>query len=183
MPEGIIFLLISAPSLGVYYCQQFTLSVCHKLQIASSFLFLDGVEPFFGFQFSVTPSTKCSYIFDLCPPTPTICSPKFAQNRLYKSACMADRPEMFGPTRGFSGWPITLNLAKCCGADPCCHGNEIWVRRGDPVAYRLVLSVRSSVRSCVSLTKERLLTRYLGKISDRFSPPNLCKIDVFLCNG
>ena len=20
----------------------------------------------------------------------------------------------------------------------CCHGNEIWARRGDPVAYRLV---------------------------------------------
>ena len=25
-----------------------------------------------------------------------------------------------------------------CGADPCCHGNELWARRGDPVAYRLV---------------------------------------------
>jgi len=24
------------------------------------------------------------------------------------------------------------------GADPCCHGNEIWARHGDPVAYRLV---------------------------------------------
>jgi len=24
-------------------------------------------------------------------------------------------------------------------ADPCCHGNEIWAKRGDPVAYRLVL--------------------------------------------
>jgi len=24
------------------------------------------------------------------------------------------------------------------GADPCCHGNEIWPRRGDLVAYRLV---------------------------------------------
>jgi len=22
-------------------------------------------------------------------------------------------------------------------ADPCCHGNDIWARRGDPVAYRL----------------------------------------------
>jgi len=25
-----------------------------------------------------------------------------------------------------------------CGADPCCHGNDIWARRGDLVAYRLV---------------------------------------------
>jgi len=32
-----------------------------------------------------------------------------------KSACMANRPEMFWPTRG---------------ADPCCHGNDIWARRG-----------------------------------------------------
>jgi len=28
---------------------------------------------------------------------------------------MADRPEMFRPTRGFSGWPIRWNHAKCCG--------------------------------------------------------------------
>jgi len=36
--------LISTPSLGVYYCQQLTLSVClvTELQIAS-FLFLDGI--------------------------------------------------------------------------------------------------------------------------------------------
>ena len=39
---------------------------------------------------------------------------------------------------GFRGWPIRWNHAKCCGADPCCHGNEIWARRGNPVAYRLV---------------------------------------------
>jgi len=42
---------------------------------------------------------------------------------------MADRSEMFRPTR---------NHAKCCRADPCCHDNEMWTRRGDPVAYRLV---------------------------------------------
>ena len=87
--------LISAPGLGVYYCQQLTLSVCpdvtlsgclsvfHKLQIASYFLFLDGIEPFFGRQLSMTPSTKLvSSIFDLGPLMPKIYSPKFAQNRL-----------------------------------------------------------------------------------------------------
>jgi len=58
---------------------------------------------------------------------------------------MADRPEMFGPTiGGFWGWPIQRNHAKCCGADPCCYGNEIWTRQGDPVAYRLV-----GLRLCV----------------------------------
>jgi len=27
---------------------------------------------------------------------------------------------------GFRGWPIEWNHTKCCGVDPCCHGNEIW---------------------------------------------------------
>ena len=75
---------------------------------------------------------------------PKIYSPKFAQ-MAYKSACMADRPDMFGPTRGFRGWPIQWNHAECCRADPCCHGNKIWARRGDPVAYWLVLFTVGSV--------------------------------------
>jgi len=39
---------------------------------------------------------------------------------------------------GFRGWPIQWNHAKCCGADPCCHGNDIWPMRGDLVAYWFV---------------------------------------------
>jgi len=39
---------------------------------------------------------------------------------------------------GFRGWPIQWNHAKCFGADPCCHSNEICARRGDLVAHRLV---------------------------------------------
>ena len=27
---------------------------------------------------------------------------------------------------GFRGRPIEWNHTKCCRADPCCHGNEIW---------------------------------------------------------
>jgi len=93
----------------------------------------------FGCDFSICHSTKrCSSIFDLGPS-----HPKFTPQNLHKiackSACTADRPEMFRPTRGFSGWPIQWNRAKCCGADPCWHGNEIWARHGDPVAYRLVV--------------------------------------------
>jgi len=52
---------------------------------------------------------------------------------------MADRPQMFGPTRGFSGMADSMEPCKMLGADPCCHGNEICARRGDPVAYRLVV--------------------------------------------
>jgi len=32
----------------------------------------------------------------------------------------------------------SMEPCKMLWADPCCHGNEIWSRRGDPVAYRLV---------------------------------------------
>ena len=28
---------------------------------------------------------------------------------------------------GFRGRPIQWNHAKCCAADPCCHGNDIWL--------------------------------------------------------
>jgi len=39
---------------------------------------------------------------------------------------------VFGDGR-FNG--IMQNVA---GADPCCHGDDIWHRRGDLVAYRIV---------------------------------------------
>ena len=71
-------LLISVPSLGVYYFLLLTLSVCLSICLsvtntASSFLFLDEIEPFFGHQFSMTKTTKLfSSIFDLGPLTPQI---------------------------------------------------------------------------------------------------------------
>jgi len=50
----------------------------------------------------------------------------------------------------FRRWPIQWNHAKCSGADPCCHGNEIWARRGDPVAYRLVKILVSCTYCCIN---------------------------------
>ena len=74
--ESIIFchwLLSVCPSLHLAIC----LSVTLLLQIDSSFLFIDGIEPFFGRHFSMWHSTKrCSLIFDLGPVTPKIYSPK-----------------------------------------------------------------------------------------------------------
>jgi len=61
---------------------------------------------------------------------------------------MADRPEMFGPTRGFSGMADSMEPCKCCGADPCCHGNEIWARRGDPVAIGLLACLYLRLSRC-----------------------------------
>jgi len=109
MPCQFCLSVDSALSLGVYYFLSLTLSVCMSvmllLQIASSFLFLDGIQPFFASQFSMWHSTKLfSLIFDLGPVTPNIYSPKFALAQItYNSACMTDRPEMFAPSRGFSG--------------------------------------------------------------------------------
>ena len=135
-------LLISAPSLGVYYCQQLTLSVCPsvtKLQIASSFLLLDGIEPFFGRQFSMTPSTKrYSSIFDLGPLTPKILLPKICtKSPITRLVRQMDR-RCLGLPRGFSGmadsmepckmlwgWPLlplqrSLVSARISGRLPAC---------------------------------------------------------------
>ena len=82
--HGMLMFLISAPVLGVYYFLSLTLSVCPSVclfvtNIASSFLFLDGIEPFFGHQFFMTKTTKLfSSIFDLGPLTLKIYSPKCA---------------------------------------------------------------------------------------------------------
>jgi len=88
-PHVTIF-LISVPSLGVYYCQQLTLSVrmsvplfvCHAP--SNCFFFVSQWNrAIFGHHFPMWHSTKrCSSIFDLGPLTPKIYSPKFAQNRL-----------------------------------------------------------------------------------------------------
>jgi len=55
-----LLLVDSVPSLGVYYffvvdsvCWYVCMFVCHGVQIDSSFLFLDGIEPFFGHHLSM----------------------------------------------------------------------------------------------------------------------------------
>ena len=72
-----LWILISAPRLGVYYyffvvdsvCLYVRMSVCLSVCHGQTsnwffFLFLDRIEPFFGHQFYVTPSTKrCSIRF------------------------------------------------------------------------------------------------------------------------
>jgi len=134
-------------------CRWLRLFVCNApSKIDSSPLFLDGIQPFLGHQFSMAKATKrCSSIFDLLPwqrnlgyfgknfkllllfcfpmesshfwmlvvrdplyktlffdfwfrpPNPQNWLPKIWTEIAYNSACMADRPEMFAPNRGFSG--------------------------------------------------------------------------------
>jgi len=86
------------------------------LQIASSFLFLGGIEPFFGHQFSMWHSTIMLFLdFGFTPPN--------AQNLLLKICTKSpisrlvwqiDR-KCLGLPGGFRGRPIQWNHAKCCG--------------------------------------------------------------------
>jgi len=114
------------------------MSVCHKLQIAS-FLFLGGIEPFWPPFFHVPLYKTLFFDFWFRPPNAQNLLPKICtKSPISRLVWQIDR-RCLGLPGGFRGWPIQWNHAKCCGADPCCHGNDIWARRGDPVAYRLVL--------------------------------------------
>jgi len=61
-------------------------------------------------------------LVDLGPLTPKIYSPKICTKSPISRLV----------------WHIDWTCLRLQGADPCCHGNDIWPRRGDPVAYRLV---------------------------------------------
>jgi len=138
----------SAPSLEVYYFLSLTLTVCMSvspsvtvlLQIDSSFLFLDGIEPFFDRQFSMWHSTKIFFDFWFRPLNPKIYSPKFGtKSPICRLVWQIDRKCLW-LLGGFLGWPIQWNHAKCCGADPCCHGNDILANFGyvfHKIVYKL----------------------------------------------
>jgi len=124
-------LLISTPSLEIYYCQQLTLSVClsrclsvplsvfvTNFKLILLFCFSMESSHFFGRQFFMTPSTKrCSSIFYSGPLTNKIYSPKL-HKIAYKLACMTDRPEMFAPTQGFLGMADSMEPCKMLWGRP-----------------------------------------------------------------
>jgi len=105
-----------------------TLSVCHAAP---------------SDRFSMWHSTKrCSSIFDLCPLTPKIYSPKICnctKSPISRLVWQIDW-RCFHLPWGFRGCSIQWNHEKCGAqpADRCCHGN-IWARCGEPIAYRLML--------------------------------------------
>ena len=134
--------------LEVYYFLSLTPSVrlSRSLKLLLLFLFVDGIQPFFGHQFSMWHSTKLfSQIFIQAPNAQNLLPKICTKSPITPPVWQIDRRCLHLPG-GFLGWPIQWNHAKCCGADPCCHGNEIWARCGDPAAYRL-----SSLSSCEGL--------------------------------
>jgi len=127
-----------------HYCQQLTLSVCLSqclsvtpLQIAS-FLFFDGIEPFFGRHISMGTLQNVFFDFWFRPPNAQNLLPKICTKSPISLLVWQIDWRCLGLPGGFRGWPIQWNHAKCCGASPCCHGKEILARHGDPVAYQLV---------------------------------------------
>jgi len=120
-------------------CLSGCLSVCHAPS-NYSFLFIDGIKPFFWPSFLHVALYKTLFLdfWWFRPPNAQNLLPRICTKlRISQLVCQIDR-RCLGLPGGLRGWPIQWNHAKCCGADPCCHDNKIWTRRGDPVAYRLV---------------------------------------------
>ena len=111
--------LISAHSyrsLLFFVVDSVCLSVCLSQTLLLHFCFSMESSHFWAVS-SSWPSTKlCSYIFDLGPLSPKFTPPNL-HKIAYNSAFTTDRPEMFGPTRGFSGMADSM--------EPC---KMLWVR-------------------------------------------------------
>jgi len=168
-------LIDSAPSLGVCYffvVDSVCLYVCLSRSFKSILLFCFSMESSHFWPSVVHVALHKTLFFDFWfrPTNSQNLLPKIWHKIAYMSACMADRPEMFWPTKGFSGiadsmephkmlrgrtlLPWQRNLGKfgiflrkiayksACmpdrpdmfgptmGADPCCHSNDICARHG-----------------------------------------------------
>ena len=119
----LINLLISAPSLGVSYCQQLTLSVCLSvclsvtlLQIASSFFVSRWNRAIFWPSFLHVPLYKTFFFhFSFRPPNAQNLLPKICtKSPVSRLVWQIDR-RCLGLPGGFRGCPIQWNHAKCCG--------------------------------------------------------------------
>ena len=104
-----------------YFCKNFKLLLLFSFSTESSH---------FGAVSSPRiPSTKrCSSIFYLGPLTPKIESPKFDQKSTITRLVWQINHRCLRLIGGFRGWPISWKHTKCCRADPCCHGNDIWAK-------------------------------------------------------
>jgi len=131
----------SAPRLGVYYflsltlhCLSVCMSVCMSVTVLlqiTSFLFLDGIEPFFWPSVLHVALYKTVFFdFWFRPLNPKSYSPKFGTKSPISRLVWQIDQRCLGLLGVFWGWPIQWNHGKCCGADPCCHGNEILANLG-----------------------------------------------------
>ena len=159
-------LLISAPRLGVYLffvvdfvvCISVCLSVCHGAPNCFFFFVCRWNRAIFWpsvfhvalcktvfLDFWFMPSNAQNVLPQICNCT------KSPISRVSRLVWQIDQRCLRLPG-GFRGCPIQWNHVQCCGADPCCHGNDIWPRRGDIIAYRLVnFNTSSTTCQCTEL--------------------------------
>jgi len=129
--------------LGVYYFLSLTVcaSVClSRTNFKLILLFCFSMESsHFWPSVLHDPLYKTLFLdFWFRPLTPKIYSPKFAKkSTISQLVWQIDRKYLY-LSGGYRRRPIQWNHTKCCGADRCCHDNEIRARRGDLIAYRLV---------------------------------------------
>jgi len=137
--------LISAPSLSslLFFCRWLWLYVClSRCSFKSILLFRFSMESSHLWSSFLHVALYKTLFFDFWfrPPNAQNLIPKMftcTTSPIIRLVWQTDR-RCLGLPGGFRGWPIQWNHAKCCRADRCCHGNEIWARRGDLVAFRLV---------------------------------------------
>jgi len=95
-----------------------------NIKIAFSFLFLDGIKPFWLLVLQYS-TKRCSSISDLGPLRPKF-TPQNLYEIAYNSGCMADRPHMFAPTRGFSGMADSMEPRKMLRGRPLLPWQRNW---------------------------------------------------------
>jgi len=136
--ESSDFLAISSPWQKLQNVVVRILICCHGNEIWAIFSKNSNCFFFFVFRWNRAifwplvlrdPSTKrCSSIFDLGHLSPKIDSPKFGQKSPITRLVWQIERRCLRLIGGFRGWLIEWNHTKCCRADPCCHGNEIWAK-------------------------------------------------------
>ena len=112
--------LISAPSLGVYYFLSLTLSVCPDVCHAPSncFFFVSWWNRAIFWPSVLHVPLHKTLFFDCWfrPPNAHNLLPKICtKSPISGLVCQVDQ-RCLGLPRGFRGWPIQWNHPKCCGA-------------------------------------------------------------------
>jgi len=151
-----------------------------KLQIASSFLFIDGIKPFFWPSVLHVALLFLDFLFRP-PNAQNLLTKIWTKSPISRLVWQIDRI-CLGLLGGFRGWPIQWNHVKRCKAAHCCHGNKIWPRRGDLDAYRLVLIVFHIVHNVVFVDVDLCLSLQKVKVhSSVIVTPSYADCDCICC--
>ena len=147
------------------------MSVCHgKLQIDSSFSFLDGIDPFWPSVLHVALYKTLFFDFWFRPPYPKF-NPKICTKIAYNSTCMTDKPQMFAPTRGFWVWLIQFHgtMQNVVGRPLLLWQRNFGYARS-LIAYRLVItnqfmSVIMDLVNILETSKKRVTFTFVIHVS------------------